>query len=208
MSAIEQDYDALIHFYRLHARFYDVTRAAVLTGRARAVDRLRLARGERVVEIGCGTGHNFARIMDRVGAGGRLIGVDLSAEMLDVAQRRVTKRGWQNVELVRCRAEAFEILQRVEAVLCTYSLTMIPDWHAVLERIDALLAPGGRLVVTDFQVGPSWPPWARRAFTGYMNYHNVHPERKIPDALGEWFEVVSVQRAPWLHHFTASCRRR
>ena len=94
--------------YRRRARFYDWSvNAYYLIGfrwwayRRRAIAALRLQPGATVVEIGCGTGLNFRLLQEPIGLSGRLIGVDLSADMLEQARRRVTANGWNNVELVQ-----------------------------------------------------------------------------------------------------------
>src|SRR5262249_52309762 len=86
--------------YRLRARRYD--RLAPLTHhlRARAVERLRLRAGQTVIDVACGTGLTFALIEERIGPHGRLIGVDLSPEMLSHARERVAINGWRNVRLI------------------------------------------------------------------------------------------------------------
>ena len=55
--------------------------------RRKAVDRLELKRGERVLEVGCGTGRNLALLREAVGPEGHVYGVDLSDGMLAEAQR-------------------------------------------------------------------------------------------------------------------------
>jgi demethylmenaquinone methyltransferase/2-methoxy-6-polyprenyl-1,4-benzoquinol methylase len=97
--------------YGKRARWYDFTaNLYYLLGfreqayRRRAVRRLELHEGETVVEIGCGTGLNFPLIEHDIGPGGKLIGVDLTPEMLARARRRVDRHGWTNVELVQSSA--------------------------------------------------------------------------------------------------------
>jgi Protein-L-isoaspartate(D-aspartate) O-methyltransferase (PCMT) len=74
--------------YRRRARFFDWLNAYYLIGfrwwayRRRAVAALQLQPGATVVEIGCGTGLNFGLLQKRIGASGRLLGVDLCADML------------------------------------------------------------------------------------------------------------------------------
>jgi SAM-dependent methyltransferase len=64
------------------------------------------------VEIGCGTGLNFGLVQERIGPTGRLLGVDLCADMLEQARQRVAARGWDNVELIRARATDFDFPAR------------------------------------------------------------------------------------------------
>jgi demethylmenaquinone methyltransferase/2-methoxy-6-polyprenyl-1,4-benzoquinol methylase len=69
-----------------------------------AVDALKLRPGDTVVEIGCGTGLNFPLLRAAVGETGRIVGVDLTPEMLAQARARAAEEGWRNVELVEADA--------------------------------------------------------------------------------------------------------
>jgi len=156
--------------YRRRARRYDLSsRAYWLIGyrlnryRRDGVAALRLAPGDTVVEIGCGTGHNFALLEEAVGPGGRIIGVDLTGAMLDEARQRVERSGWENVELVRSDAAAYRFPGRVDGVLSTFALTLVPEFDRVIEHAAGALAPGKRMVVVDFKAPASWPRWLLRA---------------------------------------------
>src|SRR3989337_2318622 len=67
--------------------------------RSKAVSRLGLKRGSRVLEGGCGTGRNLAPLIEAVGAEGQVYGVDLSEGMLAEAKQLCVRREWRNVEL-------------------------------------------------------------------------------------------------------------
>ena len=71
--------------------------------RKRAVDQLKLRLGDRVLEVGCGTGRNFPYLRDAVGLEGRIYGVDLSKEMLRGARKLYHRRQWTNVVLIQDR---------------------------------------------------------------------------------------------------------
>jgi len=138
---------------------YDSTRWMILHGRRAAVELLALRPDSQVLEIGCGTGLNFRRLLEKLDpARGVLTGLDFSADMLRRARRRIERRGWANVRLVLEDATCFSLPPRFDAVLFAYSLTMIPDWRAALERAYGHLRPGGRLVVLDFGRFQSWGP--------------------------------------------------
>jgi ubiquinone/menaquinone biosynthesis C-methylase UbiE len=72
--------------------------------RQRAVDQLKLRRGDRVLEVGCGTGRNFAYLREAVGPEGRVYGVDLSKGMLCRARKLCQRRQWTNVVLIEADA--------------------------------------------------------------------------------------------------------
>src|SRR5680860_236148 len=73
-------------------------------GRIAGIRALQLKPGDRVLDIGCGTGLNFPLLREAVGPGGRIVGVDISGEMLQRSRTRAARRGWANVEVVHADA--------------------------------------------------------------------------------------------------------
>jgi ubiquinone/menaquinone biosynthesis C-methylase UbiE len=73
----------------------------------RAVAASSLKAGDRVLVFCCGTGLDFAPILDIIGESGRIIGVDFSKEMLAQAAQKVAKHGWHNVELIEADVTHF-----------------------------------------------------------------------------------------------------
>lgn len=124
--------------------------------RQKAVDVLRLVKGDRVVEIGCGTGRNFALLERAVGPDGAVIAVDVSEAMLARAHKRAARHGWSNVELVQSDAAAYEFPARVDAVLSTYTLVAVPEYDRVIEKACRALKDGKRCAVLDQKL-PSGP---------------------------------------------------
>lgn len=124
--------------------------------RQKVVDVLRLAKGDRVVEIGCGTGRNFALLERAVGPDGAVIAVDVSAAMLARSRKRSARHGWSNVELVQSDAASYEFPARVDAVLSTYTLIAVPEYDRVIERACRALKDGKRCAVLDQKL-PSGP---------------------------------------------------
>jgi SAM-dependent methyltransferase len=120
----------------------------------RAIERLRLRPGEVVLDVGCGTGRSFPFILSDIGAGGRLVGIDQSPEMLATARSRMERFGWQNVTFVQAPAEEAELAVRADAVLflCTHDVVSSPR---ALGNTLQYLRPGGRVVAA----GPMWSPW-------------------------------------------------
>jgi ubiquinone/menaquinone biosynthesis C-methylase UbiE len=141
--------------YRRRAPTYD--RLALLTRgmRRRAVEKLELERGQVVLDVGCGTGLTFAAIEKQIGQAGRLIGIELSREMLAIAADRVAKHGWENVILLEAPAEhADPLIQADVAVLVlVHDITQSP---AALRKVIGLLKPGARIAVTGAKRAPGW----------------------------------------------------
>jgi len=199
---------AVQRFYRYQAYVYDSTRWTILHGRRRAVARLDLRPDSRVLEVGCGTGLNFRYILERLDPQvGRLIGLDFSADMLRRAERRVIARGWGNVELIQADATHLDLGRRFDGILFGYSLSMIPDWPAALERAYQHLAPGGRVAVLDFGRFERWGPLGP-LMRGWLRLNHVETLRPYPEKLRELCDSFELHK--WLggYNFTAVGRRR
>lgn len=175
--------------YRLGTSVYDfvsMERLFYRSGRRAAIDALGLTPGARVRDVGCGTGLNFPYVVAAVGATGELVGLDASPGMLRQAHRRVARHDWSNVSLVEHDAALLTdvVSGGFDAVLFTYSLSVIEDWRSTWDQAWALLLPGGRVAVVDTAL-PSggWrllSPLARLAlFSG-----GVHASRQV------WLRVL------------------
>lgn len=121
---------------------------------AEAVRRLELKPGGHVLEVGCGTGRNLARLVQAVGPGGHVYGVDLSEGMLSRAQERCARHAWQNVTLLHSDAAAYTLPKQVNGVLFSLSYSVIPDHYGALRRAWSYLRPGGHVVIMDGKLIP------------------------------------------------------
>jgi demethylmenaquinone methyltransferase/2-methoxy-6-polyprenyl-1,4-benzoquinol methylase len=157
--------------YQRHARRYDLyVRLYGLLGfrynayRLRAIKLLHLNRADSVVDLGCGTGLNFHLLEEQIGVEGRLMGVDLSSEMLACAEERAHRAGWTNVELVQSDMASYDFPELVNGVLSTGALGYVPEFDQVIERASRALVPGGRLVIWDLKQPERWPSWLLKLF--------------------------------------------
>ena len=147
--------------YRWSGPTYDVVsleRLVYRRPRAVGIELLRLRPGQVVLDLGCGTGLSFPLLAEGVGAEGHIIGVDSSSSMLGQARRRVARAGWSNVTLLHIDAAHLDPrrLRRltpcgrgVDALLATYSLSIIPGWRRAWTSATAASRPGARAAVVD-----------------------------------------------------------
>ena len=163
--------NALAKLYKKRARHYDLSANLYylvgfreLAFRRKAVRALRLKPGETVVEIGCGTGLNFALLREKVGPEGRIIGVDLTPEMLAEAQKRIRRNGWANVFLVRSDAVAYTFPERTNGIISTFAITLMPEYDRIIQKGAEALSSGSRFVVLDFKKSDKWPMWLIKLF--------------------------------------------
>jgi ubiquinone/menaquinone biosynthesis C-methylase UbiE len=113
-ASIAPRYDRLAPFYGLLEGLYLLPLFRI---RAKSVSRLALQPGETVLDIGCGSGRNRPRLVSGVGPAGLVLGVDLSAGMLDRARSLCSRRGWTNVELTQADAVGYMPRSAPHAVL-------------------------------------------------------------------------------------------
>jgi SAM-dependent methyltransferase len=145
---------AAVGRYRALAEEYDEHTASGAAYRRQTVEALAPRPGECVLEVGCGTGLNFALVERGVGPGGRLVGVDPSAAMLERARARARAHGWENVLLVQATAEEARVRVRADALL----LCGVHDvMRSAVGLVNALrhVRLDGRVVAG----GPRWVPW-------------------------------------------------
>ncbi len=109
-----------------------------------AIEALDPGRGAVVLDIGCGAGQTLLQLAERVGRAGRVIGVDLAPELLDVARRRVA--GLDNVRLLEGDAQTLELPSAsVDAVFSRFGVMAFDDPVEAFRNFRRILRPTGKL---------------------------------------------------------------
>jgi len=156
--------------------------------RARAIELLDLQPGDRVLDVACGTGANFALIEQRIGPSGHLVGIDLTPQMLNQARARAARHGWSNLRLQEddiCDLGADGLDEQFDAAVCTLGLSVIPQWQRAWEAMVSAVPPGGRLAIMD----AGYPETGGRRL-------NVVVPRPLAWALSRLF-AADCSRRPW-----------
>lgn len=161
--------ERLENFYSTQSKNYDRFRQRLLHGREELYRSLADGNsdGKVWVDFGGGTGANFESIADGLSKLANIYIVDLSPSLLEVARSRKAERGWTNVTTVEADVANFLPPEgSVDIVTFSYSLSMIPDWFAAIDRAEQILKPGGTIGVVDFYVSGKYPPegWERHSF--------------------------------------------
>lgn len=110
----------------------------------------RIDPGSVVLDLGCGAGTDLLIAAQMTGPTGRVIGVDMTPSMLERARAGAREMGLGYVELYESLIEALPIDDSsIDVVISNGVIDLVPDKDAVLDEIDRVLRPGGRLQVAD-----------------------------------------------------------
>lgn len=133
------------------------------------IDHLKLQEGEHVLDLGSGAGIDVFLAAKRVGAEGRVIGVDMTPEMLQKARANAARLGFPQVEFREGRLEQLPVASAsIDAVTSNCVINLVPDKAAVFREIGRVLKPGGRLVISDIILDGPLPESIERDVYAYV----------------------------------------
>jgi len=189
------DADAVRDAYRRWAGIYDTAFGAVSSiARRRAVLLANRMPGSLVLEVGVGTGLALPRYLPEK----RITGIDLSAEMLAGAHKRVVQRGLRNVEALRVMdAEATDFADAsFDIAVAMFVASVVPDPPRLLAEMRRVVRPGGAILFVNHfaaKAGPRW--WVERAMAPASRALGWHPDFAI-DALFGPADRAQAQAVP------------
>ncbi len=124
---------------------YDLTFGPTLhPGRLQALERMAIGEGRSVLEVGVGTGINLRHYPRSC----QVVGIDLSARMLEKARERIAKNGLRNVSVLEMDAAALTFEDNAfDIVYAPYLISVVPDPVAVVSEMRRVCKPGGRIVI-------------------------------------------------------------
>ena len=189
------DADAVRAAYRRWASFYDSSFGGVSAwARRRAVAQANRLPGSRVLEMGVGTGLALPRYLPEK----RIIGIDLSTEMLAHARARVAREQLTNVAaLLEMDAEATSFAPAsFDIAVAMFVASVVPNPRRLLAEMRRVVRPGGHILFVNHfaaEGGPRW--WVERALAPASRKLGWHPDFAF-DALFEPDELAQAEIAP------------
>ncbi|HWK20988.1 MAG TPA: bifunctional demethylmenaquinone methyltransferase/2-methoxy-6-polyprenyl-1,4-benzoquinol methylase UbiE [Microbacteriaceae bacterium] len=199
---LDKEPDEVAEMFDAVAKRYDVTNAILSGGnaplwRTATVKAIAPEPGERVLDIACGTGTSTAAIAKR---GARVTGIDFSEGMILQARRR-----HPDLEFVAGDAQALPFGDdEFDAVTVSFGLRNFSDPHAALAEMYRVLAPGGRVVITEFSTPPvgivraTYSGYLRRVLPAIAKRTSSNPEAYayLGESIEAWPDQVALSR--WL----------
>jgi ubiquinone/menaquinone biosynthesis C-methylase UbiE len=152
------------------------------------VARLALPAGANVLDVGCGTGASALPAAQAVGPNGFVVGVDLSARLLDRARTKTAMCRLSNVEFRLADMTALGFPDgRFDAVVSVFSIFFVPDMEGLVRELWRMVRPGGKLAVTT---------WGPRIFEPAYSRWLAAIKRERPDlhsAFNPWDRITDVE---------------
>jgi SAM-dependent methyltransferase len=125
--------------------------------------------GEVVVDLGCGGGMDVFLAARKVGNSGRVIGIDMTAEMLQRARAGQQKLGLTNVEFHQSTIDRLPLPDNsVDCVISNCVINLVPDKLAVVREILRVLKPGGRIALSDIALKQELPSEVKQSVEAYV----------------------------------------
>ena len=151
VTVVENDFVAGV--YEKLASVYDLAFGPTLQpGRVRALQQMDIQSGERVLEVGVGTGINLSLYPKAC----RMTGIDFSSSMLEKARERVARGGLQQMRLLQMDAADLKFADdSFDIVYAPYLISVVPDPVKVAQEMRRVCRPGGRIIFLNHFLSPN-----------------------------------------------------
>jgi len=192
VTAVENDFVARV--YENISWGYDLFFGPTLhPGRVDAIRRMGIKPGDRVLEVGVGTGINAALYP----ADCSVTGIDLSGPMLEKARERVARKGVHNVRLLQMDAANLKFADDTfDIVYAPYVISVVPDPVSVAREMHRVCRPGGRIVILNhFRSSNRMGAWLERLISPLTVHVGFKSDLDLPGFLAQAeLKPVSIQK--------------
>lgn len=152
----------------------------------RTVERLGLQQGSSVLDVACGTGASAIPAAEIVGPTGKVIGVDLSSNLLELARKKATLRGLNNIDFLEGDMTQLDFSDDYfDAVVCVFGIFFVPDMISLVAEQWRMVKPGGKLAITT---------WGPDLFEPIYGAFDAVVKEKRPDLVSEfrpWDRIIT-----------------
>jgi len=128
-----------------------------------------LRKGETVLDLGSGAGFDCFLAADKVGKAGKVVGVDMTPEMIEKARENAKKSNYQNVEFRLGEIENLPVDDNsIDVVISNCVINLVPDKKRAFTEAFRVLKPGGRLMVSDLVLLKELPDFIMNSIEAYI----------------------------------------
>jgi phosphatidylethanolamine/phosphatidyl-N-methylethanolamine N-methyltransferase len=177
VTVVENDFVARV--YENIAWFYDLTFGPALhPGRVDAIERMGIKPGDRVLEVGVGTGINGALYPSECS----VTGIDFSSSMLEKAHARIARKGVRNVRLLQMDAQNMKFADdSFDIVYAPYVISVVPDPVAVTREMHRVCRPGGKIIILNhFRSKSRLGSWLEKIIAPFTLYLGFKSDLDLP----------------------------
>ena len=164
--------------------------------------------GETVLDLGSGAGFDSFLAANRVGPTGKVIGVDMTPEMINRARENADKGSYSNVQFVPGELEDLPVDDNsMDAVISNCVINLVPDKKKVFKEVFRVLKPGGRLMVSDLVLRQKLPLSIENSIEGYVGCISGAVMKDVYlDAIGSagFGDVEVIEESPFSLDFFVS----
>ena len=146
-AANERKYDFAASSYDLIAFVMSLGQASKIY--RKVAEKINKQKTKSIVELGCGPASVIPDLVEQVDSSTQIIGVDFSAKMIEIANRKKEINNWENVEFECMDMYDLDESNPVDTVIFCLALTAIPDATKALQKALSILKTGGQLIIVD-----------------------------------------------------------
>ena len=164
--------------YRYTRHVYDISRKYFLFGRDTLISEVAGKSGQKICEIGCGTGRNLIKLA-QLNSSNQLFGIDASDLMLEIARGKIKRHKLERlVSTSNGLAEVFHFNTSFDVIMFPYSLSMISDQEGAIRNAIKFLNPGGVILILDFGELEGFPLIVGQLFKKFLKRFSVSPRKR------------------------------